>query len=324
MKVIFGAFLFAFASILGAATNPIVTDIFTADPAALVYNDTVYLFTGHDEASATQNEYVIKDWYIFSSGDLDTWKNRGKSLTISSFKWMTWHAWASHAIERNGKFYWYVTGWTGSDFAIGVAVANHPAGPYIDALGKPLITSSMTGPEVNFDIDPAVLLDDNGQAYIYWGNGAVKGCRLKSSMTELEGAIFDVTPPYFTEASYVHKRNGFYFLTYAYGWFERIGQATSRFPTGPMSNSKVIVGYNTNSNTSHQSFIQFHNQWYYIYHTGSIGGSYRRSVSVDYAYYENDSTLATIEMTSSGVKKTTTPQSGMEYTESRLGIVIIS
>lgn len=287
-----------------AASNPIITNIFTADPAALVYKDTVYIYAGHDEAAAGKEEYVMKNWHIISSGDMDTWVDRGEALSIDSFKWMTWHAWASQTIERNGKFYWYVTGWDGKDFAIGVAVANHPAGPFKDALGKPLITSAMTpGKEVNYDIDPTVMIDDDGQAYIYWGNGAVKGYRLKENMIELEGQMFDITPPQFTEAAYMHKRKDYYFLTYAYGWEERIGQATSKSPTGPVSNSKVIVGYNEKSNTSHQAFIEFHNQWYYIYHTGAIGGSFRRAVAVDYCYYENDSTIADIKMTKQGVKK---------------------
>lgn len=288
-----------------AASNPVVTNMFTADPAGLVYNDTMYIFTGHDEAPAGHEGYIMNDWHIFSSGDMDTWVDRGAVLSIKSFKWARGSAWASQTIERNGKFYWYVTVHDGRDFAVGVAVADHPAGPYKDAIGKALITSDMTAANsgVNYDIDPTVFIDDDGQAYIYWGNGAVMGYRLKENMIELQGNMFNVTPPSFTEAPYVHKRNGYYFLTYAYGWEERIGQATMKSPTGPVSNSKVIVGYNKNSNTSHQAFVEFHNQWYYIYHTGAIGGSFRRALCVDYAYYENDSTIANITMTDAGVKK---------------------
>ena len=288
-----------------AASNPVVTNMFTADPAGLVYNDTMYIFTGHDEAPAGHEGYIMNDWHIFSSGDMDTWVDRGAVLSIKSFKWARGSAWASQTIERNGKFYWYVTVHDGRDFAVGVAVADHPAGPYKDAIGKALITSDMTAANsgVNYDIDPTVFIDDDGQAYIYWGNGAVMGYRLKENMVELQGGMFNVTPPSFTEAPYVHKRNGYYFLTYAYGWEERIGQATMKSPTGPVSNSKVIVGYNKNSNTSHQAFVEFHNQWYYIYHTGAIGGSFRRALCVDYAYYENDSTIANITMTDAGVKK---------------------
>ena len=236
---------------------------------------------------------------------MDNWVDRGAVLSIKSFKWARGSAWASQTIERNGKFYWYVTVHDGRDFAVGVAVADHPAGPYKDAIGKALITSDMTPANsgVNYDIDPTVFIDDDGQAYIYWGNGAVMGYRLKENMVELQGSMFNVTPPSFTEAPYVHKRIGYYFLTYAYGWEERIGQATMKSPTGPVSNSKVIVGYNKNSNTSHQAFVEFHNQWYYIYHTGAIGGSFRRALCVDYAYYENDSTIANITMTDAGVKK---------------------
>lgn len=100
-------------------TNPIVTDMFTADPGALVYNDTVYIYTGHDEAAEGKDEYVMKNWHIFYSGDMDTWIHQGEALSINSFKWMTWYAWASHVVTQNGKYYWYITGWDGSDFAIG-------------------------------------------------------------------------------------------------------------------------------------------------------------------------------------------------------------
>lgn len=81
-----------------AASNPIITNIFTADPAALVYKDTVYIYAGHDEAAVGKEEYVMKNWHIISSGDMDTWVDRGEALSIDSFKWMTWHAWASRSL----------------------------------------------------------------------------------------------------------------------------------------------------------------------------------------------------------------------------------
>lgn len=299
--IIIYLFLLACAAASMAASNPIVTKLFTADPAAMVHDDTVYIYTGHDEAQAGHDGYVMNDWYVFSSSDMDTWKNHGPVLSLGTFKWARWGAWASQTIERNGKFYWYVTVNDGADFAIGVAVADHPTGPFKDALGKALILGRVTGSEVTYDIDPTVIIDDDGQAYLYWGNGAVKGYRLKENMIEVEGAMFDVTPPMFTEAAFMHKRKDYFFLTYAWGWEERIGQATLKSPTRGVSNSKLIVGYNNNSNTSHQSFIEFHNQWYYIYHTGALGGSFRRAVCVDYAFYENDSTIANITMTTKGV-----------------------
>ena len=125
---------------------PVIANMFTADPAGLVYNDTMYIFTGHDEAPAGHEGYIMNDWHIFSSGDMDTWVDRGAVLSIKSFKWARGSAWASQTIERNGKFYWYVTVHDGRDFAVGVAVADHPAGPYKDAIGKALITSDLLIP----------------------------------------------------------------------------------------------------------------------------------------------------------------------------------
>ena len=132
--------------------------LYTADPAALVYNDTCYIFTGYDEGSTG---YVMKDWYIFSSTDMVHWTDHGPRLTLSDFSWARADAWAGHCVEKNGKFYWYVpvSHKTISGFSIGVAVADHPLGPYKDARGSALITNNMT---TNVDIS----WDDIDQGFV--------------------------------------------------------------------------------------------------------------------------------------------------------------
>ena len=285
------------------ASNPIITNIYTADPAAMVYGDSVYLYTGHDEASASATGYVMNDWHVFSTGDMVNWKDHGEVLKVSDFSWASRDAWAAHTVERNGKFYWYVTlgPKTGGAFAIGVAVSDSPIGPFTDAIGAPLITDAMT-PDVTYDIDPAVFIDDNGQAYLYWGNGGVcKVVKLKENMIELDGSIFDLSIPLFTEASYLHKRNSVYYFTYASGWPETIAYATSNGPFGPFI-YKGTLNALVSSTTNHQSVIEFKDQWYFIYHTGAIGGDYQRSVCVDYLFYNADGTIKEIVQTDEGVE----------------------
>lgn len=238
------------------------------------------------------------------------WTNHGASLKLSTFSWASSNAWAGHVVEKNGKFYWYVTvsPKTGGGFAIGVAVGDSPTGPFKDALGKPLITNAMT-PNVEIDIDPAVFIDTDGKAYIYWGNAGqnaapVQMLRLKPNMIETEGSIMTFPVNGFTEASYVHKRNNMYYLTYASGWPESISYATSNSPTGPWT-SRGIVNGRVSSETNHQSIIEFKGQWYFIYHNAGLpnGGNYRRSVCIDYLYYNTDGTMKRIVQTTTGVKK---------------------
>jgi hypothetical protein len=286
------------------AENPIISHIFTADPAALVYGDSVYIYTGHDEASPSGSGYVMNDWHVFSSANMINWKDHGEVLALSDFGWASRDAWASHCIERNGKFYWYVTAGpvSGGAFAIGVAVGDSPVGPFTDAIGAPLITDDMT-PDLTYDIDPAVFIDDDNKAYLYWGNGGVcKIAMLKDNMIELDGEISNLSLPNFTEAPYLHKRDTIYYLTYAARWPEETHYATGSSPQGPFT-YKVMLNDLVSSTTNHQSIIEFKNQWYFIYQTADLpgGGDYRRSVAIDYLFYNPDGTIMQIVQTREGI-----------------------
>src|SRR5688572_31370764 len=91
------------------ADNPIIRDKFTADPAALVHDGRVYLYTGHDEATPRDRHFVMRDWWCYSSEDMATWQDEGSPLSVKAFEWARGDAWASQVIERDGKFYWYAT-----------------------------------------------------------------------------------------------------------------------------------------------------------------------------------------------------------------------
>ena len=302
------------------AGNPIITDKYTADPAAMVYHDTVFLYVGHDQAALDLNFYDLREWMVYSSTDMVNWKEYPVPLSVRDFKWAKKHAWAAHVIEKDGKFYWYVTVFHDSipGFSVGIAVADRPEGPYKDALGHALITNDMTASPFQIpageegqmrdmdwdDIDPAVFIDDDGQAYIFWGNTTCHYAKLKDNMLELDGPIDTIGVPDFTEAPWVHKHGDWYYLSYAYGFPEKTAYAMSKNIKGPWEFKGILNEIAGNSNTNHQSIIEYKGKSYFIYHTGGInphGGSFRRSVCIDYLYYNPDGTIKRIVMTTEGV-----------------------
>lgn len=285
--------------------NPIITHHLTADPAAIVIGDTMWLYTGHDFAGG-QKGYKMKDWLVFSTTDMKEWTEYPVPMKITDFAWAkSGDAYAGHVAQRNGKYYWYIsTNWTG----IGVAVADRPEGPFIDALGKPLLTNNDC-----FDskhswacIDPAIFTDDDGTPWIFWGNRECYFAKLKDNMVEIDSEIkrihFDGFE--FTEAPWVHKHNGKYYLTYATEFPEKIAYAMADRIEGPYVYKGILNEIAGNSNTNHQSIVEFKGNWYFIYHNGGIntdGGSYSRSVCVDSLNYNPDGTLKRVVMTTEGV-----------------------
>jgi len=292
------------------AQNPVITSKYTADPAAMVYKDKVYLYTGHDEAPKEKNFYEMRDWLVFSSDDMVTWTEHPVPLKVTDFDWAKGDAWASQVIERNGKFYWYVAveHKTIHGKAIGVAVSDNPLGPFKDTRGSAIITNDMTkATQIGWDdIDPSVIIDDDGQAYLFWGNTACYYAKLKENMIELDGPIQTIDLPKFTEAPWIHKRKGWYYLSYATLFPEKTAYAMSKNINGPWEYKGILNEVAGNSNTNHQSIIDFKGKSYFIYHNGSIptdGGSFRRSVCIDYLYYNKDGSMKRVVMTSEGVKQ---------------------
>ncbi len=298
-------------TVIHAEGNPIIKHKYTADPGAMVYKGKVYLYTGHDEAPKAQARYVMHDWLCFSSPDMLTWTEHPSPLKATDFAWAKGDAWASQVIERNGKFYWYVAveHKTIHGKAIGVAVADSPIGPFKDARGSAIITNDMTTEaKISWDdIDPSVFVDDDGQAYLFWGNTTAHYAKLKSNMVDLEGPIQTITGlPRYTEAPWIHKRNGWYYLSYASEFPEKICYAMSRSINGPWQYKGIINEIAGNSNTNHQAIINFKGKDYFIYHNGALtpdAGSYHRSVCIDYLYYNPDGTIKRVMMTTEGVKK---------------------
>jgi len=291
-----------------ATGNPIINHAYTADAAALVVGDSVYLYTGHDEAPAKENRYVMHEWLCFSTADMVHWKAHPSPLNVRAFSWAKGDAWASQVMEKNGKYYWFVAveHATIKGKAIGVAVSDKPTGPFVDALGKALVTNDMTTEtKISWDdIDPTVFTDKDGSTYILWGNTTLKQAKLKENMIELDGTYKLINLPKFTEAPWVHYRKGWYYLSYAYEFPEKIAYAMSRSIHGPWEYKGILNEIAGNSNTNHQAIIEFKGNWYFIYHNGALtpdAGSFHRSVCIDRLYYNEDGTMKRVVMTSEGV-----------------------
>lgn len=294
-----------------ATQNPVVSYKYLDDPAALVHDGTVYIYAGHDECPAPQQYYLMNEWCIFSTKDMKTFTEHAYTLKATDFKWAKGEAWASQVIERNGKFYWYVTveHATIPGKSIGVAVSDSPIGPFKDARGSALISNDMTTQYTSIawdDIDPTVFIDNDGQAYLFWGNTQCYYAKLKDNMTELDGPIQPINLPRYTEAPWVHKHGDWYYLSFASEFPEKICYAMSKNINGPWIYKGILNEIAGNSNTNHQAIIDFKGKSYFIYHNGSIntdGCGFRRSICIDPLFYQKDGSIKRIQMTTEGIFK---------------------
>lgn len=294
--------------------NPIFTDAFTADPAALVVDDEVYVYVGHDTASPG-GWFNMPEWLCYSTKDMKHWTAHGPVLAAKDFvNANAGAAWAAQVVEKDGKYYFYVTLDCRDGHFITVAVGNSPIGPFKEARpGKPLITDAMTtdSHRANSDIDPTVFIDDDGTPWMAWGNGDCYMVKLKPNMVELDGPITKVPYRNFSEGPWLFKRGDLYYNVYAADapgvQPEQICYATAKSITGPWTYQGFVTGHAKHGFTIHPSVIEFKNQWYFFYHDGSNtlngepGGDCRRMVCVEYLYFNPDGTIRPVSQTVEGV-----------------------
>lgn len=294
------------------AANPLTTKFYSADAAALVHNDSLFIFAGHDEQGPQGDNnkwFLMNDWHVLVTDDMENYHDYGAVLSWRTFKWASGNAFAGHCEYRNGKFYWYVavhhaTVVRDEGFAIGVAVADHPSGPWKDAIGKALVTDD-TPNDVKLNIDPAIFYDGN-DIWMYWGSwGAGRRVKLKENMIELAGKPEDIGVRDFFEAPWVHKYRGNYYFTYASGYPSTINYSTAKSLSGPWTQKGVLNEKMENSETNHQAVFKYLGHWYFMYHgaTAPGGWTYRRSVNIDYLYYDQNANMQKIARTKTGVDK---------------------
>ncbi|MER5261997.1 family 43 glycosylhydrolase [Actinosynnema sp. NPDC002837] len=291
------------------ADNPIVQHIYTADPAPMVHNGRVYVYTGRDEDGSTT--FTMREWRVFSSADMVNWTDHGVPMNLGTFAWADANAWAGHTIARNGKFYWYVpVRRRGGGMAIGVGVSDSPTGPFRDAIGRPLVE--------NGEIDPHAFIDDNGQAYLYWGNPNLWYVRLNADMISFSGSATKIPlttagfgtrtghatrPTLYEEAPWVYKRDNLYYMIFAAKCCsEFIAYSTAPSPTGPWTYRGTVMPTQGSSFTNHPGIVDYKGGSYFFYHNGALpgGGGYARSVAIEKFTYNGDGTIPQMTMTTAG------------------------
>ncbi|MGQ7854517.1 glycoside hydrolase family 43 protein [Pedobacter sp. WC2501] len=297
------------------ADDHIASHRYLADPATLVYNGRVYLYASNDDDNSDDKDsgYKMKSIVCISSSDMKNWTDHG--VVFEAPRDVTWanRTWAPSVIARNGKIYLYF-GNGGS--GIGVATASSPTGPFKDALGKKLIDNETPGvqPAKNMWLfDPMAFLDDDGQAYLYFGGNGEDNMRvikLNKDMISVNGQATSFHVPSFFEASWMHKRNGNYYFSYSSNPKAqmRIDYMMSKSPTTGFTYKGVIGAQPpNNNNNNHHGIFEFKGKWYHAYHNRvvaikkGIPPVYKRNLAIEELNYNADGTIAQVIYTENGV-----------------------
>jgi hypothetical protein len=313
------------------ASEPLVKEIYTADPSAHVFNGKIYIYPSHDiESGIPQNDngdhFAMKDYRILSMDSVGGPVSISDvALDIKDIPWAGRQLWAPDAAEKNGKYFLYFPVKDKQDiFHIGVATSDSPTGPF-KAEPNPI--------EGSFSIDPAVFKDSDGSHYMYfggiwggqlqrWTSGAynaadiypandqpalsAKVVKLSDNMLGFAEKPKDLVivdeggKPLlqgdnnrrFFEASWMHKYNGKYYFSYSTGDTHNIMYATGDSPYGPFTYQGVVLEPVLGW-TNHHSIIEFNGKWYLFYHDSSLSGgqTHLRSVKVAELNYNADGTI---------------------------------
>lgn len=283
------------------AQNPFIKQIYTADPSAHVWkNGRLYVYPSHD-VDPPRGCDLMDQYHVFSTKDMVHWKDHGVILSSKDVEWGRKEGgfmWAPDCAYKNGKYYFYFPHPSGTDWnktwKIGVATSKKPASDFKSA-------GYIQGVGGFAMIDPCVFVDDDGQAYLYYGGGAkCQAGKLKDNMVEIDGEMKTMEGlKDFHEATWVFKRKGVYYLTYSDNnkGANRLCYATSDNPFGPWKYQGIYLD-KTDCDTSHGSVVEFKGQWYAFYHNSSI--SHRgnlRSICVDKLYFNPDGTIQSVVQT---------------------------
>ena len=310
-------------NVMVTGTNPIISNQFAADPTARVFNGKIYMFPSHDIPPVIIRPdgtkwFSMEDYHVFSSEDLTTWTDHGMIVHQKDVPWgnpTAYSMWAPDCIEKDGKYYFYFpNAQKNGGFAVGVAVADKPEGPY-EILPEPI--KGING------IDPCVLKASDGNNYIFWGAG--RCAKLADNMIELaednptevmkwgEREFVNVgvnclkgLPSRQAEGPFAFEYNGNYYLTYPYVRHntEVIGYAMSKNPMGPYEYKGIIMAEHENGCwTNHHSIVNYKGQWYFFYHHNDYSPDFdkNRSARIEKLYFNADGTIQEIKPTERGV-----------------------
>lgn len=285
------------------AVNPLIMDQFTADPTARVFEGRVYVYPSHDIPASPgrgrSNWFVMEDYHVFSSENLTDWTDHGVLFNQTNVPWLTrmsFDMWAPDCMFKNGKYYFYFP--TGGH--IGVAIADKPYGPFKPE-AKPIQGAN--------GIDPGLLMDKDGSAYMFWARGRISVAKLKDNMVELDSPpqeVANLPERGLIEGPFAFERNGIYYLTYPHvqTTIERLEYATSTNPMGPYRQAGVLLDEAASGCwTVHQSVVEYKGQWYLFYHDKDLSPNFdkNRSIRADYMYFNEDGSIKKVIPTLRGV-----------------------
>jgi hypothetical protein len=278
--------------------NPLVTNIFTADASAHEYEGRVYVYGSHDKDGASG--YNMTDYHVLSSSNLVDWVDHGVALDVADVPWASSKMWAPDCAYKDGTYYFYFPARSSADntFRVGVATSSSPSGPFVAE------ESYIEGTD---EIDPAVFVDDDGQAYLYWGGHTLNVAKLDGTMLQIEGEIVQPEVDYYYEGPWMHKKDGIYYLSYSEGGNSPgatghlIAYCTSTNAMGPFT-YQGILNDDVPGITNHGSTLKRKGQWYYFYHNTKISGEdHQRNIVADYLHYNDDGSIRTVIQTDLGL-----------------------
>ncbi|RRA47328.1 arabinan endo-1,5-alpha-L-arabinosidase [Acidipila sp. EB88] len=254
----------------------------------------------------------------FRSTDLVHWQKQADVLDVKNVGWAAYAIWAPSAIELNGKYYLF---FAANDIqkndtnpgGIGVAVSDKPGGPFVDALGKPLIGAFHNGAQ---PIDPMVYKDDDGSIYLYYGgqghcNVAKLSADLKQVIPMKDGSLYrEITPEHYVEGPFMLKRKGVYYFMWSEGdWGGSsygVAYAKSTSPTGPFVRVGKILQTDpaVANGPGHHSVLQIPgtDEWYIVYHRHPLGttGPNERVLAIDRMVFDAHGDIEPVKMTMQG------------------------
>lgn len=306
-KALPGALILLSASL--TAQNPVIRDQFTADPTARVFDGRLYLYPSHDIPSPVEKLkewFCMADYHVFSSCNLTDWTDHGVILSQNSVPWVdstSYSMWAPDCVKKGDMYYFYFPAAPAGGekgFRVGVAVSHSPEGPFMP-MRRPM--KGVSG------IDPCVLVDDDGEAYIYWqGRGGLSGARLADNMMELasEPVVIGNLPDGFKEGPFMFKRDGKYYFSFP--WVkdktETLAYAMGDSPLGPFEFKGIMMDESpTGCWTNHHSVVEWQGEWYLFYHHNDLSPHFdkNRSVRIDRLRFNPDGTIAKVIPTLRGV-----------------------
>jgi len=291
--------------------NPVIKEG-SADPSIRIFGDRIYIYSSHD--FSPENEFwIMKDWKVYSSGDLVNFKDHGIVLKGEEISWAVDpdHCWAPDCIKKEGNYYFYFPLsdkegiWKGK---IGVGVSDQPYGPFEDPLGHPLVNDNDKPEEYEggfYNIDPAVFTDTDGRSYLFWGNGVCFMAELNEDMISFQSEIHIINIENhqgYTEGPFIWKKNGSYYLLYSRSGgtaYDVLDYATSNNILGPYQYRGTIIGHGMKGN-EHGSVFLFKGQWYVAYHDLFPTDKYRKTC-LEIIHYRDNGEIVPVDPTREGV-----------------------